>query len=271
MGVLKERNEKEVRELEGVLVKKRKRVEKSRRLAEAQASYKALLEKMILDAMHQNVVYKEHLRQNQAATGVLKARLEFQRELCDKSEKKLHGKNKERGELEKQIGVVGGGVSSSRKRTRRRVSDDIDVNVNENLPPSSRKKKELREFLEEEQWAAAMAEEKTELDMRCEANYEYTTPVREDQNEIGKGNLEKWVQILFENAKEGSSSPTSAAAHGGNDAKCVEWNKNEWKRGRREIGRVGGRFRSVSPSPSVGSRGRSGGGVYCRSVLQFRN
>lgn len=53
---LKQKNETErlaLQELETVLIKRRRRVEKSRRLAEAQSSYKSLLEKMIRDAMHQ--------------------------------------------------------------------------------------------------------------------------------------------------------------------------------------------------------------------------
>ena len=53
---LKRKNETErltLQELETVLIRRRRRVEKCRRLAEAQSSYKALLEKMIRDAMHQ--------------------------------------------------------------------------------------------------------------------------------------------------------------------------------------------------------------------------
>lgn len=53
---LKQKNEEErtsIQDLELVLIKKRRRAEKCRRLAEAQASYKSMLEKMIRDAMHQ--------------------------------------------------------------------------------------------------------------------------------------------------------------------------------------------------------------------------
>ena len=42
-----------VPELELVLIKRRRRAEKCRRLAEAQSSYRVMLEKMIRDAMHQ--------------------------------------------------------------------------------------------------------------------------------------------------------------------------------------------------------------------------
>lgn len=42
-----------IQELELVLIKKRRRAEKCRRLAESQSSYRTMLEKMIRDAMHQ--------------------------------------------------------------------------------------------------------------------------------------------------------------------------------------------------------------------------
>lgn len=42
-----------IQELENELVKRRRRAEKCRRLAEAQCSYRNTLEKMIRDAMHQ--------------------------------------------------------------------------------------------------------------------------------------------------------------------------------------------------------------------------
>lgn len=65
------RNEVErvaLQELESTLIKRRRRAEKSRRLAEAQSSYKALLEKMIRDAMHQYVQFHKivysHIKKN---------------------------------------------------------------------------------------------------------------------------------------------------------------------------------------------------------------
>lgn len=42
-----------IQELELVLIKRRRRAEKCRRLAEAQSSYRSMLEKMIRDTMHQ--------------------------------------------------------------------------------------------------------------------------------------------------------------------------------------------------------------------------
>lgn len=56
VGELKQKTEEEkaaVQDLELILTKKRRRAEKCRRLAEAQSSYKSMLEKMIRDAMHQ--------------------------------------------------------------------------------------------------------------------------------------------------------------------------------------------------------------------------
>lgn len=53
---LKERNEEERVEIQGLeelLIMKKQRAEKCRHLAEAQAQYKSMLEKMIRDAMHQ--------------------------------------------------------------------------------------------------------------------------------------------------------------------------------------------------------------------------
>lgn len=53
---LKEQNEKErlaLVELEGVLSKQKQRIEKQRRWAETQSSYRLCLERMIRDTMHQ--------------------------------------------------------------------------------------------------------------------------------------------------------------------------------------------------------------------------
>ncbi|KAK3026121.1 hypothetical protein RJ639_040793, partial [Escallonia herrerae] len=78
---LKEKTEDEraiIQDLELVLIKRRRRVEKS-------------------------VMYKEQLRLNQAASNALMARLEAQKAICDSSERELHKKFKQRDELEKQI------------------------------------------------------------------------------------------------------------------------------------------------------------------------
>ncbi|XP_073116711.1 uncharacterized protein [Elaeis guineensis] len=156
---LKRKNETErltLQELETVLIRRRRRVEKCRRLAEAQSSYKALLEKMIRDAMHQSVVYKEQLRLNQAASSALMARLETQRAICDASENELHRKFKQRDEIEKQIRP-----SWEQARKRSRVDDTLFQERHDKaiqfLSAGRIKnpiKKELRVFLEEEQKAS---------------------------------------------------------------------------------------------------------------------
>ncbi|CAL9061096.1 unnamed protein product [Musa banksii] len=159
LNELKQKNEEDrvaLQELETLLVKRRRRVEKCRRLAEAQSSYKALLEKMIRDAMHQSVVYKEQVRLNQTATSALMARLEAQRALCDSSEKELRRKFKQRDEIEKQIRPVW----ELRKRSR---MDEtlLEEGRNESIRLLCTRRtrtnpltKELRKFLEEEQKAS---------------------------------------------------------------------------------------------------------------------
>ncbi|WOL09012.1 hypothetical protein Cni_G17765 [Canna indica] len=158
LNELKQQNEEGrfvLQELEDLLIRRRRRVEKSRRLSEAQSAYKSLLEKMIRDAMHQTVVYKEQARLNQAATSALMARLEAQRAICDSSENDLHRKFKQRDEIEKQIRPVW------ELRKRSRIDDSLleeghDERIR--LSCTGRTKiplqKELRIFLEEEQKAS---------------------------------------------------------------------------------------------------------------------
>ncbi|XP_010503155.1 PREDICTED: uncharacterized protein LOC104780351 [Camelina sativa] len=152
-----------IQELENELVKRRRRAEKCRRLAEAQCSYRNTLEKMIRDAMHQSVVYKEQVRLNQAASSALMARLEAQKAICDGSEKELHKKFKEREELENQARPE---LEKARKRSRLLLKDedddllldDRDRKLSLYLPGTSEEMsshKELRVYFEEEHKAAA--------------------------------------------------------------------------------------------------------------------
>ncbi|KAL9175955.1 hypothetical protein ABFS82_02G146500 [Erythranthe guttata] len=176
---LQQRTEEEkvsIQELELVLTKKRRRAEKCRKLAESQCSYRTMLEKMIRDAMHQSVVYKEQVRLNQAAAGALLARLEAQKAICDSAERELHRKYKQRDEIERQIRPE---WEHARKRSR--IDDDDVIKVEredtvvarfspENddvlkkatlcLPEMKSNHaaplhKELRRFLEEEQIASS--------------------------------------------------------------------------------------------------------------------
>lgn len=154
---MQQKNEDErvaIQDLEAQLIKRRRRVEKCRRLADAQANYKTVLEKMIRDAMHQSVVYKEQLRLNQAATSTLMARLEAQRAMCDSSETELRKKYQHRDDLERQVKPF---IDQARKRYR--VDDEIPEErhcesfryLPERVSRSSPLKQELRVFLEEAQ------------------------------------------------------------------------------------------------------------------------
>ncbi|KAF8090032.1 hypothetical protein N665_0490s0028 [Sinapis alba] len=171
MNDLKGKNSEEqvtIQELESELIKRRRRAEKCRRLAEAQCSYRNTLEKMIRDAMHQSVVYKEQVRLNQAASSALMARLEAQKALCDGSEKELHKKFQEREELENQVRPE---LEKARKRSRLLLNDEDDLllegrdrKLSLYLPGTSEDtstQKELKVYLEEEHKAAAASEADT--------------------------------------------------------------------------------------------------------------
>ncbi|KAH9297972.1 hypothetical protein KI387_029654 [Taxus chinensis] len=173
-------------DLEFVLIKQRRRTEKQRRLAETQASYKQCMEKMIRDTMHQNVVYKEQTRLNQAACNALMARLESLKADSGMSERELWKKYKQREDIQ-------GLLRPYSEQVRKRVREDdtaswLKKNVKkevcnlhpsaipdkESAPPllkhaealeettfllknmeenSKRVQKELRQFLEEDQEA----------------------------------------------------------------------------------------------------------------------
>ncbi|XP_071733457.1 uncharacterized protein [Rutidosis leptorrhynchoides] len=258
MTELKQKNEDErtsIQDLELMLIKKRRRAEKCRRLAEAQSSYKAMLEKMIRDAMHQSVIYKEQARLNQAASNSLMARLEAQKAMCDTSERELHKKFKHRDELENQIKHE---WDQTRKRSR--MDDDIllcDPNNDQMilyqqpehspkgiiptieqeedektvfyLPSGNPEHKPLRVFLEEEHKASeADIEEGDETEreqietaadfngkklqtLKIEENgiaYDVRFPIddelleeqedEESRRQRGKGNIDKWLQMLME-------------------------------------------------------------------------
>ncbi|XP_010249952.1 PREDICTED: uncharacterized protein LOC104592328 [Nelumbo nucifera] len=262
---MKKKNEDErlaIQELELLLIKRRRRVEKCRRLAESQSSYKALLEKMIRDAMHQSVIYKEQVRLNQSANNSLMARLEAQRAICDSSEKELHKKFKQRDELETQIRPQ---WEQARKRSR--MDDTLYAERDDKsilyLPETRARKpskKELRVFLEEEHKASKAGlslneegkqEELEEGKVEFESNTDRENPEEhnksldavdnespienklhnleiqepnerkilkgsvlrspiqeedeEDRKQLGKGNVEKWLQMLLDNTEEGDS------------------------------------------------------------------
>ncbi|KAK6264003.1 hypothetical protein QUC31_012123 [Theobroma cacao] len=246
-----------IQDLEVELIKRRRRAEKCRRLAEAQSSYRTMLEKMIRDAMHQSVVYKEQVRLNQAAANALMARLEAQKAICDASEKELHKKFKQRDELEKQIRPE---WEHARKRSRMddtflEGQDSKTVLYLPGIRPRTPSHKELRLFLEEEHKAsvaglssnedqkheeieeelaitarnaargkreehdkaiAALEGEKSivqkfqRLEIE-EERQEIQIPIAEEteraddeesRRQRGKGNVERWLQMLLENTQD---------------------------------------------------------------------
>ncbi|GMI73124.1 hypothetical protein like AT3G15550 [Hibiscus trionum] len=257
---MRKKNDEEkfsIQDLEAELIKRRRRTEKCRRLAEAQSSYRIMLEKMIRDAMHQSVVYKEQVRLNQAAANALMARLEAQKAICDASEKELHKKFKQRDEIEKQIRPE---LEHARKRSRMddtffEGQDSKTVLYLPGIRPITPSHKELRVFLEEEQKAsaaglssnedqkneeieeelaiaakdafklkreehdkavAALEDEKPieqkfqRLEIKDERQ-EIRLPVlegtegeedEESRRQRGKGNVDRWLQMLLENTQE---------------------------------------------------------------------
>ncbi|XP_020269724.1 myosin-3 [Asparagus officinalis] len=175
LNEFRQKNEEEriaLQDLEALLIKRRRRVEKCRRLSEAQASYRALLEKMIRDAMHQSVVYKEQLRLNQAATSALMARLEAQRAMCDTSENKLRRKFNERDELEKQISRPCWELQQARKRSRMDYNTLFEERNEDCIKGWTPLKKELRVFLEEEQKASEAGHSLSEEEKEEEEEHE---------------------------------------------------------------------------------------------------
>ncbi|XP_015872226.3 uncharacterized protein LOC107409301 [Ziziphus jujuba] len=173
---ISQKNEEEkvnIQDLELQLIKRRRRAEKCRRLAEAQSSYRTMLEKMIRDAMHQSVIYKEQVRLNQAATNALMARLEAQKAICDTSEKELHKKYNLRDELEKQI------RPEWEVRKRSRIGDTLVEERDHKsllylpgIKPKTPLHKELRAFLEEEQKASEAGLSLSEEEKQAEADNE---------------------------------------------------------------------------------------------------
>ncbi|CAL0324145.1 unnamed protein product [Lupinus luteus] len=247
-----------IQDLELALIKRRRRAEKCRQLAEAQSSYKTMLEKMIRDTMHQSVIYKEQVRLNRAASNALMARLEAQRTICDAAEKEFHKRYRQKNDIEKQIRPE---LEQGRKRSR--IDDNSTFEDREKckpvlcLPgtrPRSSLHKELRVFLEEEQKASQddlLADEEQKLEIKEEeleiieekfdeeharslVNLEgensiehrlrkleiseekrdygasflfhHETETEQDEEtrkQRGKGNVDKWLQMLLENGPEG--------------------------------------------------------------------
>eukprot|EP00268_Persea_americana_P062742 TRINITY_DN8065_c0_g3_i2.p1 TRINITY_DN8065_c0_g3~~TRINITY_DN8065_c0_g3_i2.p1 ORF type:complete len:775 (-),score=197.75 TRINITY_DN8065_c0_g3_i2:269-2593(-) len=252
---LKQRNEEEqlaIQNLESVLLKYRRKAEKFRKLAEEQSSYKVVLEKMIRDAMHQSVIYKEQIRLNQAANRTLMARLEAQRAISDSAERDFNRQLKKRDEIENQIGPYW----EEQARKRSRMDDTVFQETrnktihfiprprarktpNEDLDPlfaksgtSVGQEQEEEEYMhprnnvdvdrpeENENQSLIVLDNETQLDdgiQNFSTKYSYSqishqsktaSPIpqslleadnEEHARKIGKGNLDKWLQMLLEN------------------------------------------------------------------------
>ncbi|KAJ1429101.1 hypothetical protein SESBI_08454 [Sesbania bispinosa] len=162
MNEMKHTNDKEkfiIQDLELALIRSRRKAEKYRRVAEAQCSYRTMIEKMIRDTMHQSVMYKEQVRLNQVAITALMARHEAQKEICDAAEKELHKKSLVALEKENSI---------EHKLEKLEISEgkrDCGISF------------------------PVLQETETEEDEEC-------------RKQRGKGNVEKWLQILLENSQE---------------------------------------------------------------------
>ncbi|XP_048139363.1 uncharacterized protein LOC115738083 isoform X3 [Rhodamnia argentea] len=255
---MKRKNEEEklaIQDLELTLIKRRRRAEKCRRLAEAQSSYRTMLEKMIRDAMHQSVIYKEQVRLNHAASNALMARLEAQKAICDASERELHKIHRQKDEIEQQVRPE---WEQARKRSR--MDDTLLIDAEDRKPilylpgikPRTPSHKELRVFLEEEhkatkaqfsltgeqnleaaqQGCQSTAKDshedsstdcpgvKDESTRQCEPKVSgqgegerhsilfpalQETETEEDgesRKQRGKANVERWLHMLLENAKD---------------------------------------------------------------------
>ena len=151
---------------------------------------------------------------NQAACNVLTARLETQRAMCDTSGEELLRRFRTREELEIQTVQ-----QQTRKRPLEREEDqeqeeqeDRDLEYEgETIGVEHRRKmrralrKELRVFLEEEQ-KASEAGISLDEDLYMERCYDDhgQEPEEEMTSEMGKKNVEKWLEILLEKAAENS-------------------------------------------------------------------
>ncbi|KAG0599265.1 hypothetical protein M758_12G138900 [Ceratodon purpureus] len=104
---LKLENEKErlkAQELESLLKKHKHRVEKQRKWAESQSSYRLCLERVLRDTMHQTITYKEQARLTREACNVLIARLDSQKATCEAMEHELLQRHSQREILEAAAG-----------------------------------------------------------------------------------------------------------------------------------------------------------------------
>lgn len=167
---------------------------------------------------------------NQAASNALMERLEAQRAICNASEKELHKKFKLRDEVEKQV------RSQQWDQTRKRLRTDSTA--------LERKEDETEEFLlhdcekgaadgiHNESIFAMDDDNKVPIEDKLEApkiiaekkpyrlpfpNLQEQEVEEEDEErrrERGKGNVEKWLQILLGNSQKGEEENETSKIDG---------------------------------------------------------
>ncbi|XP_024363029.1 uncharacterized protein [Physcomitrium patens] len=129
---LKLESEKErikAQELEALLKKHKHRLEKQRKLAESQTSYRLCLERVLRDTMHQTLSYKEQARLTREACNVLIARIDSEKASCEAMEGKLLQQHSRREQLEATAvqGNVNGCTTTDQKKQVTRGRDIVDV------------------------------------------------------------------------------------------------------------------------------------------------
>lgn len=127
---LKVENEKErlkALELESLLKKHKHRVEKQRKLAESQSSYRLCLERVLRDTMHQTMAYKEQARLTQEACNVLTSRLDSQKIACEAMESDLLQVHAQQEILEAAAGGIDDRTTLLLKKPVTKGRDIVDV------------------------------------------------------------------------------------------------------------------------------------------------
>uniref|UniRef100_A0A7I4FD07 Myb-like domain-containing protein n=1 Tax=Physcomitrium patens TaxID=3218 RepID=A0A7I4FD07_PHYPA len=129
---LKLENEKErikSLELEALLKKQKHRVEKQRKWAESQSSYRLCLERVLRDTMHQTMSYKEQARLTREACNVLIACLDSQKASCEAMESDLLQRHAQRELLEAAAARVNGSKRTTlvQKKLVTQGRDIVDV------------------------------------------------------------------------------------------------------------------------------------------------
>ncbi|XP_061365093.1 uncharacterized protein LOC133308479 [Gastrolobium bilobum] len=264
MKLTNEEEKQILQDLELVLIKSRRKAEKCRRLEEAQCSYRTMLEKMIRDTTHQSVIYKEQVRLNQAAINALMARLEAQKAICDAAEKELHKKYKQRDELEKEIRpeweqgrkrlrIDDGSTFEEGEIKSVLCLEELRVLLEEDQRAKEEEKEEEQKITADNitaekleghnnQSVVALEEENSiehklkKLEISegkrvCGKSFPVLSETETEEDEenrklLGKGNVEKWLQMLLENNSHEDKDPqTNKTETSGTEEIIKQWNQ----------------------------------------------